>query len=324
MQLTDPLLPVSMLIDRLHERDQRFHDKLVAADDLSVDSDTGNLIVRNGTSQEHPFQPQALKLLASKLRVPHSYLTRCEPELRATNLNWWLRRKSGQRFFLRFDQDEIRAVLSPRYEPVSNLEIAEEVQKRAGNVSVRCELDQLRMLLQVIHGRSVEASPGDRLHPGMHIRNSEVGFMAVELKAMIFRSICTNGLILGSSAGTAFRRRHITVSDEVMFLFGGALAKAIDAGASLPGQFADTMFIMVPDPELVFDRIAKRYDFDEVEQDAIWTAYSREPGKTLYHVINGITGAANNLALSVESRERLQETGGRIMELASNGTRWID
>ena len=65
-----------------------------------------------------------------------------------------------------------------------------------------------------VNGRSVEASPGDRLYGGLHTRNSEVGFMAVELRALVYRTICTNGLIMGGE-GVAFRRRNLFVDSTI-------------------------------------------------------------------------------------------------------------
>lgn len=324
MRLYDPLLPVSDLVERLRERETAFTDKVVRADDLAVDDRTGNLLVTNGVTREHPFQSQALQLFASKLRVPHSYLVRCPPELRAENCNFWLRQHAGRRLMLRFDFDEVRAVLSPRYQPVSNLQLAEEVRRRAGNVLVRCELDPCRFIAQVVNGRSVEASPGDRLHGGFHVRNSEVGHLAVELRAMIYRTLCTNGLILGAAEGVSFRRRHVTDALEVLAKFGHAAERAVEAGAFLPGRFADTRTIKVGDVHAVYDRITQRYTLDETEDEAVRRAWAAEPEDTLFGIINGLTRAGNDTSLGIDSREKLQETGGRIMALASKGQRWLE
>ena len=323
-RLFDPLIPLSQLEEHLRERETAVSDQVVSANSMSVDDQTGNLIVRNGCSREHPFQPHALQLLATKLRVPHSYLVRCPPDLRATNINHWLRRKTGQRFFLRFDGDECRAVLSERYRPVSNVQVVETLRQKAGNALVRCELDNLRLIVQVVNGRSVEASPGDRLYGGLHARNSEVGFMAVELRAMIYRTICLNGLIMGASDGIAFRRRHVTEPVEVLARFGLAAERAIEEGSFLPRRFADTKLIRVPDVEPVFERISSRYHLDDAEQDAIWNAWAMEPGEHLYAVINSLTRAGNDRGLGIEAREKLQQLGGRLLGLASKGQKWID
>jgi len=324
VRLYEPLIPISDLVERLRERETAFSDKVVYADAMSVDPKSGNLLVTNGVIREHPLQSQALQLFASKLRIPHSYLVRCPPELRAENCNFWLRQQAGRRLMLRFDFEEVRAVLSERYEPVSNLEVAEEIRKRAGNVLVRCELDRCRFIAQVVNGRSVEASPGDRLHGGMHVRNSEVGHLALELRTFVFRTICLNGLILGSAEGVSFRRRHVTECVEVLAKFGYAAERAVEAGAFLPGKFADTRMVKVGDVHAVYDRIRTRYALDETEDEAVRRAWAVEPEDTLYGVINGITRAGNDHVLSIESREKLQETGGRIMALASKGQRWLE
>ena len=74
----------------------------------------------------------------------------------------------------------------------------------------------------------------------------------------------------------------------------------------------------------VLERIGGRYKFDEPEVEASKAAWHIEPGESLWSVIQAVTRAANSPALSVDSREKLQMTGGRILELAGRGNRWLD
>ena len=322
-RLYEPLIPLSQLSEQLREREVSFSDKVVDADAMSVDDRTGNLLVRNGTTHEHAWQTQALGLMASKLRVPLSYLNRCPPELRAENLNHWLRKRAGQEFLIRFDGDEVRAVLSPRYQPISNVQLAETVRREAGNVLVRAEIDDMHMLLQVVTSRGEEVSFGDRIHGGLHIANSEVGHRVVEIRAMLYRILCCNGLIMGTGQA-GIRRRHLGDADKILRQFRATTRTAIEVGSSLPGRLGETRHVRVPDPIPVFDRIASRYKLDDAEQEAVHVAFETEPGDSLWSVIHALTRAGNNAALSVGSREKLQRTGGRILELAERGTRWID
>jgi len=82
-------------MERLRERAQAFSDKVVQAEAFSVDDRTGNLLLCSS--------PKASDCSPTNPPVPISYLTRCPPDLRAINLNHWLRKEGGRNFFLRFD-----------------------------------------------------------------------------------------------------------------------------------------------------------------------------------------------------------------------------
>ena len=323
MRLYGPLIALSVLVEHLRDRARTFSDKVVYSEAISVDDRTGNLLVRNGSTTEHPFQPHALGLLASKLRIPASYLTRCPPELRAINLNHWLRKLGGRRLFLRFDGEECRAVLSDRYRPVSNVDLAQTLLSSSRDLLVRAEVDNLRMVVQVVNGRSTEIRPGDRVHGGLHVRNSEVGYTAVELRAILYRVLCTNGLILGGGAET-YRKRHVVDPDAVLSDFGRRAVYALEEGTVHANRLGDTRNVRVPDPQPVLDRIGERYHLADDEKRAMQQAFHREPGNSLFEVIQAVTGAGNDRALGIDSREKMQELGGRLLELASSGRRWID
>lgn len=324
MRLFDPLTSLSTVVDRLRDRAEAFSDKVVYAENLSVDDRTGNLLVQNGSIREHPFQPQALGLLAAKCRVPASYLVRCPPELRAENLNHWLRKKAGQRFLLRFDGRECRAVLSDRYRPVNNVDLAQALLTETRDLLVRVEVDHLRMVLQVVSGRSTEIAPGDRIQHGcLHIANSEVGYTAVSLRGLLMRVVCSNGLILAGDH-TTFRKRHVADPDTVLSEFTRKAAYALEEGTVPASRLGDTRNVRVPEPIPVLDRIAERYKLGDGEKTALFRAYHREPGDSLFFVIQAVTGAGNDATLDIDARERMQELGGRILELASSGRRWID
>ena len=135
------------------------------------------------------------------------------------------------------------------------------------------------------------------------------------------RAVGRCGVVL-VSGGLGPTRDDLTA--QVLARFGLAAERAVEAGAYLPRQFADTKLIRVPDVHPVIERISSRYNLDDAEQDAIWNAWAVEPGENLYAVINSLTRAGNDRGLGIEAREKLQELGGRIMSLASKGQQWID
>ncbi|MBE7491700.1 MAG: DUF932 domain-containing protein [Planctomycetes bacterium] len=312
---------LAQLEEVLEQRAASYHDVKASKDELLVDSNTGALIHRP-TGREFTLSELALAQLGGKLRVPTAYLLRCPPDLLATNVNHWLGVAGARNFLLRCDGNRVRAVLSERYAPVDNLPLVRSLRRTLGNAPLRFELTEYELNVQFVSGRVRVAAPGDTLNPGVAIRNSEVGLAKVEIRGLIYRAICLNGLILGGSQDT-WARRHIGHVD-----LAASVQRAIDtiqakADTSIEG-FSRTMHIRVPDMARVLARIIERYALSEEEGAALRMAHEQEPGDSLYHAINALTRAGNSAHLPLSSRQRLQELGGSMLESAENGNRWLN
>ena len=315
------LVPLPEVRDNLSRREDRMWDKTVPADRMSMDPDTGDMAVTVKSSTcSYPLQHQALSLLGQKIRVPASYLRRCPPELRARNVNHWLAELGDKDLFVRFDAGEIRAVLSTRYNPVSHLEVIDQFR---GDDRFKVDLDisAMKMVARLVAGdvRS-RMSRDDLVLGGLSLSNSEVGYGSLELSAFLYRVVCTNGLI--TSEQYSFRRIHVGGNGELKKQLKDAAEHVM---ASLPktlDRFKATRDALVPDPSSVFERVNLRNRLTEDEALAVEKAFERESGDRLYHVINSYTGAANDEALPIGSREKLQRVGGRILHGAERG-RWL-
>lgn len=70
-----------------------------------------------------------------------------------------------------------------------------------------CEVTDDRMYIKVVNPRiQAEVVPGDIVQSGMLISNSEVGLGGVVVQPLIYRLVCTNGMVV-NAAGE--KRRHI-------------------------------------------------------------------------------------------------------------------
>jgi hypothetical protein len=114
---------------QLVERDAGFRDSVVPASEIRMEPERGDLAIRG---EPHPVQDQVLTLLGPKIEVPAQYLRRCPPWLRAENVNHWMKDLGDRDMLVRYDGDAVRAVLSTRYKPVSNLDL---VQRLTGFMS---------------------------------------------------------------------------------------------------------------------------------------------------------------------------------------------
>jgi len=312
-------------LGELRERLAGLHDVqrdvVVNTRELAMAPDTGALMV--GGNERLSLRDHAFSQIATRLQIPAPYLRRCEPELRSRNVNRWLREEDRD-VLLRVEGEEVRAVLSAGYRTVNHLDILGWLESRLGaDTPVRYELTESYLDMQVIgrHESGLSHADRDALHRGLHLRNSEVGLARISISALVFRTICLNGLVMNSGRW-AYQRRHVGKAE-----LAGEVREAFDRGIDLAGQaataFAGTRGVMVREPEQALERIVSRYELIDDEGEAVKRAYRCEPGETLFNVINALTRAGNDDALAIESRHKLQTLGGRLTDLSATG-RWLD
>lgn len=155
----------------------------------------------------------AHRQIGTHLNIPAKYyeLMRKEnPELLVQNVNSWLEKNPTRRLVRALDGD-MRAFLSDRYRCIDNLDIAECVlpiiSKMPDATIESCEVTDDRMYIKVVNPRiQAEVVPGDIVQSGMLISNSEVGLGGVVVQPLIYRLVCTNGMVV-NAAGE--KRRHI-------------------------------------------------------------------------------------------------------------------
>lgn len=315
-RLYDPPQPLGALEQDLEQLDRRYHDTLVPSRELKV-SDDGRLLVGG---EAHRLDDRALTQLAAKLQVPASYLRRCDPALRAVNLNRWLGQLNAE-VLVRFDGHQVRALLSSRYRPVSNADVIRSVLKAVPeDTPVRHEMTGALFVAQVLTPSSRNGAP---LSGGVNLANSETGHAVVSLTAMVWRLACLNSLLCGGAEMT-LRRRHTHDATRTLEEVAEMAEIAWSRAAGFPGRFEATRTILMPRPiEAVFDKIAERFSLTQQQRRLIGEAYQVEPGPTLFDCINALTRAGNSERLPLEERTELQEVGGRILQLAEGGHRWL-
>jgi len=316
-----PTATLAELRSLVADASRNHNDITIQAGDIEVDADTGFIAISG--KRELGLRQLALSQLGSKFGVPGAYLAKCPTDLRAENLNHWLRENRYRRLLLRCDGDSVRAVLSEKYAPVDHSRVLGWLGESFGeHATLRFELNEQQMLVQFVGNEGRTFGRGDDLTPGVCIRNSEVGLACVELNGLIYRRICLNGLILSGKQGN-WRRRHIGDSS-----FGDQVREAIrnlqGAANESVSRFGGLQGIHVPDMPGLFERVVQKFELTKVQHEAIKAAFNVEAGDSLYAAINSVTRAGNGENLDIDSRRQLQEVGGRMLALAEAGSRWLN
>ncbi len=160
--------------------------------------------------------------IAEQIDIPRAYYKRMQeeaPDLLATNVNRWWHKKPTRRMVRTLD-GEIRAVLSSRYRPLDNMDLAEcvlPVLQEKGVIIESCELTERRLYVKAVL-RSLEMEvrgtkrKGDIVQSGIVISNSEVGCGAVRIEPFAYFLCCTNGMI---ALDSSLRSHHVGRGQDV-------------------------------------------------------------------------------------------------------------
>lgn len=276
--------------------------------------------------------------LGQKLGIPQRYYDRMRTEdqsLLASNVNAWLSKSEDDRMVRTLDGGA-RAYLSDRYRPLDHIDLlppALQVFSEARVEVKSCEVTERRLYVQVVTPRlEAEVKVGDVVQAGLVFKNSEVGWGAVSVATMLYRLICRNGMV----RGTTLRQHHVgrrNVVDGAEEFYKDETRDADDKAFLL--KFRDVVQGLLS--EEVFERNVNELReatqrkitgspekaLEEVQRKFRLTDHQR--GDMLRHLIEGgdlsawgVANAATAMAHDEENYDAsvdLQRLGGRIIEL---------
>ena len=185
------------------ERQSETKKDFIASTEVLEMTETGAMVLEGDKSQEFEIADVAHTQIAARLDIPAKYYQRMRdkaPELLAANVNGWFHQKPERRMVRTLD-GQMRAFLSDRYRRLDNYDLAAAVlpvlkDMGEGLKIVSTQLTESRMYIKVINERlELEVKLGDVLQAGMVISNSEVGLGSLKVEPLIYRLICTNGMI---------------------------------------------------------------------------------------------------------------------------------
>jgi hypothetical protein len=309
MRATDTFESV---IGKVHRMSQDYYDEVIPIRDMEFDS-FDNMTIGY---KEFEVLPSAQRLIANRLRIPQSYLSRCPMDLQAENLNYWLEREQKNRatFFCRFSCDKLRGVFTQRYTALDNMEVLTKMLEYGFEPSseVHFSLDESLMVLKVPeYGRMFGLTETDKIVPGISIANSEVGILALSIEAFFYRLVCSNGLIATTSVGSRFKH----VSRRVMDKFPQVLSDVVYQSQESQRRFRVSMQTQVDNPMRTIETFAKQFKLSQDETEFVQKAFYLEEGATMFHVINAFTRAAQEPSLDIMDSYKLERTGGQILSL---------
>ena len=328
---------------------------------LSPDMNTAFLTFKNGEAEEE-FQLNnwSHRQLAGYADIPQSYYERIRrenPNLFIENVDHGLYQQANsakpgatEKRMLRTFRGSIRALVSDRYRRLDSADLLEAVAPvvlDSGMQVVSSELTEQRMYLQLTSPRlQGEVKKGDVVQHGLVISSSDVGAGSIRVEPMIYRLVCTNGMI--SSA--AIKKFHLgraqgedavfeLLSDDTINLTDQAFwAQVHDVvAASLkPAQFEkelDKLRIAANEPIKNFDlpkvvELSAKHvgvQSEKVRQMVLANLANGADGAglTKWGLANAYTAVANTDLVDYDAAIDLERAGSQIINMPAGAWRTI-
>lgn len=328
-------------------------DLLVDLGSLSMSSDATGVQLNvdygaDGGSKSFQFEQFGVNDIAHRqigqhLRIPAAYYDRMKtdyPELLVENINGWFSRTPNTSRMLRTLDGTARAFLSDRYRRIDNVEVAQTVLPIIADMdgaSVEsCELTDGRMYIKVVNPRiQTEVVKGDIVQSGLIISNSEVGLGSLSVSPLIFRLVCSNGMIARDETVRKYHVGRLNETGEDYDIYRDATIEADDRAYlmkledTVRAAVSEAKFLKIvekmretteakieaPAVPKVVELTSKEYGFNEDEQKGILGHLIAGNDPSLYGLANAVTRQAQDVE-SYDRSTELEAAGWKLITMA--------
>jgi hypothetical protein len=304
-----------------------------------------HMLGENGDDLLEPLAIQATthRQIGTYLNIPHKYYERMLQEdagLLAYNVNRWLQHGGPEQRMLRTMDGRARAFLSNRYRCIDNIDIARAtlpiIEKMPDARYESCQITDDYMYIKVVNPRlTAEVVPGDIVQAGVAISNSETGLGAVCIQPLVFRLVCSNGMVVNDART---RRNHVgrvQNTDENFALYSPETLEAENRvfiqkiqdtvrAAVDEARFSVVLGKMKESKEAklnvanipsIVKLTSSNFGITEAESEGVFERLTQEQDYTLYGLANAVTRYSQDVE-SYERASKLEEIGYSVMTMS--------
>lgn len=293
--------------------------------------------------------------IASKLKIPATYYNKMRkeyPTLLADNVNSWFN-KNPKTYLVRILDDTVRAFVSNRYVTRDNWDLVDQSVMPV-LMDTNLEIKQLALtdtklyMKLVFPDVSAEIKKDDVVQAGIVISNSEVGAGAVKVESLIWRLVCSNGMIGQVALRKHHVGRHIDITDydsdtntqyysantlraddKAFFLKVKDMVKA-SINPDIFNETVDKMREATEDSipynrvDNVVDVTKNKFSLRDAESKGVLAQLLSNREYSRYGLANAITGVAHDKELvpSYDRQIELEKIGGKVIDLTPKN--WYD
>jgi hypothetical protein len=214
--------------------------------DIEIDQDARSIRLNSG--EEFHLDEQAERSLAAYLGVSKAYLAKCPPDLKAHNLNFWLRRRENAAAVIESVDDHWVTIHKPGLLILPLARVADVITEtmEPSYEVVQLIRNDTRFHIDIITPHHVEVEPdnriedrtqgtrtvGDITHGGIRIISNPTEVEAPQVLTYLHRLWCTNGSTSPEAEGS-IRLKGNTIDD--------VFRELEDACQSVMGQLDDKL-----------------------------------------------------------------------------------
>lgn len=341
MKLGKTLTELAIEIDRQARSKRDFITESSTIEMMTIDHDGVHVPMLQLNNEQFGIRDTAHAQFADRLSIPKKYYDRMltdAPELLRENVNHWLA-TDGTRRMIRTLDGNVRAILSDKYRRMDSYELLENVlptltdigNENGGLQIVSSELTERKLYLKALFPRISRAiKVGDVVQSGIVISNSEIGFGSLRVEPLVFRLVCSNGLI---SNRHSLKKYHVgrvhdenfelyrddTLSTEDQLLWRKVrdiVAATVDEVKfeSIVSSLKDATGVNLVNPQKTVELISDMFTLTNGEQAGVLQRLIEGKDFTQYGLLNAVTRHSQDVD-SYDRATELEQIGGEILAL---------
>lgn len=294
-------MKLSELIEYRKEIEKGYKDEImhVTADRLIFDSEKGTFIGNVKMTDEAERQ-----FINSRLGIPYKFFRTLSPDLQQDIFNEKTENIDTD-YLVRQKGDRVRAVLTDHYGIRDHSHVLSLIYQEAGEMFVRAVLGGDNMM-----SVRLTYDQGD-LSGGINMINGEIGNSGTRIHPVIYRTVCTNGLII-PEVDHGMKIEHLKWYSEDRFV--GNIKLVIQKANDSLVLMQETKKKEIIDVEAEIISINRKLDFPDRFAEDIKKAYEIEPMATGFGIINAITRAAHTIE-DVDRRIAVEAAAGKLLKV---------
>jgi Domain of unknown function (DUF932) len=286
-----------------------------------------------------PIRDVAHAQIGERLGIPKKFYDRIRidhPDLLAHNVTELFQREPERRM-LRTVDSELRAFLSDRYRRIDHWDVLKVVYPILGDMPdvnfTSCEITERKMYVRALLPRiTAEVAVGDLVQAGIQISNSEVGLGSLSVQPLLFRLVCSNGMIAEDfgqrryhvgrqiedteEAYAIFRTETMKADDDALMLKVADVVRAVcdeTVFSTIVARCKELAEIRVEQPIVAVERLANRLSLSEDEQEGVLRHFVEGADRTGWGLLNAVTRTAHDVE-SFDRSVELERFGGQLAE----------
>lgn len=174
-----------------------------------------NYVTESGKKKETDITQFAFSQLCARMGVPANYIKKCfntgKEKLALQNFRAWAD-ETESNLLVRENDGVVRAVLSDSYSPFDSYQVLRTLKYTVDFKRwkpTQTYLSEDRLVIRFVDFTPLPINDGSPLYLGFTVSSSDVGRGSLNIKMMLYRSVCTNGLLISDMGGLLYKQHHV-------------------------------------------------------------------------------------------------------------------